>query len=211
MPNQQIKINPIEAERLGSEIREVRRARGLTLKQLSQQLSCSAAYLSRIELGAANVSSALLGEISDALAVDSQWFYPKVVGEGLLEQQHVVRSENRRPLSDMYTRSSEELGFEDQLLSSSIAGQCYLLLSRFAPKKGAVADKEQNLESYVFEGEQHGVVLTGEIELILGDESIVLRAGDSFSYPSLIPHRFRNNQDQEATMVWAMSPVRISW
>jgi quercetin dioxygenase-like cupin family protein len=83
-----------------------------------------------------------------------------------------------------------------------------LILSRFAPGTGAPPEP---LEGYVFEGEQHAIVLTGEVELRLGDELIVLRAGDSFSYPSMIAHRFRNRTDQEATMVWAMSPVRISW
>lgn len=197
-----------DAIRLGSEIREVRKARGYTLKQLSQQLSCSSAYLGRIELGSARISSTILEEISRALAVEADWFFPVLSGEGPLEQTHVVRAEHRRPLSGMYTRSKEELGFADELLSSSLAGQCYLLLSRFPPNKGALAE---NLEGYKFEGEQHGLVLSGEIALQLGDEHIVLGAGDSFSYPSMIAHRFRNNLDQEATMVWAMSPVRISW
>ena len=198
----------IDAERLGSEIREVRKARDLTLKQLSAVIGCSVAYLSRIELGTARISVELLNEISAALQVDAQWFFPKVSGDGPLEQRHVVRKKNRRPLSDMYTRSTTELGFEDELLSSSLAGQCYLLLSRFPPKKGSAPKR---LEGYVFEGEQHGLVLTGEIELKLGNETIILNAGDSFSYPSLIAHRFRNRKNKRATMVWAMTPVRISW
>ena len=33
----------------------------------------------------------------------------------------------------------------------------------------------------------------------------------SFSYPSTIAHRFLNNTDAEAMMVWAMAPVRITW
>ena len=197
-----------EAQRLGSEIREVRKARNLTLKQLSELTSCSAAYLSRIELGTARISVELLNEISKALDVEAQWFFPTVSGEGPLEQRHVVRKKNRRPLSDMYTRTVAELGFEDELLSSSLSGQCYLLLSRFPPKQGA---RPEQLEGYIFEGEQHGLVLTGEIELKLGNETIILRSGDSFSYPSLIAHRFRNRQNKEATMVWAMAPVRISW
>ena len=197
-----------EAERLGAEIREVRKARNLTLKQLSKQISCSAAYLSRIELGTARISVELLNELSIALQVDAQWFFPKVSGRGPLEQRHVVREENRRPLSDMYTRTVQELGFEDELLSSSLSGQCYLLLSRFPPQKGSAPE---HLEGYIFKGEQHGLVLTGEIEIKLGDEAIILRPGDSFSYPSLIAHRFRNRKNVEATMVWAMAPVRISW
>ncbi len=196
------------AKRLGGEIREVRKARGLTLDALSAQLSCSTAYLSRIELGSARVSDALLTEISTALQVSAGWFEPNQTGEGPLERSHVVRAENRRRLSDMYTRSESELGFRDELLSSTLSGQCYLILSRFAPGTG---EAPEPLEGYVFEGEQHAIVLTGEVELRLGDELIVLREGDSFSYPSMIAHRFRNRTNQEATMVWAMSPVRISW
>ena len=196
------------AARLGAEIREVRKARGLTLNALSAQLSCSTAYLSRIELGKARVSDALLKEIGRALQVDPAWFLPVQSGDGPLERHHVVRAENRRQLSDMYTRSEAEIGFRDELLSSTLSGQCYLILSRFAPGTG---EPPEPLEGYVFEGEQHAIVLTGEVELRLGDELIVLRAGDSFSYPSMIAHRFRNRTGREATMVWAMSPVRISW
>lgn len=197
-----------DAERLGSEIREVRKARGLTLDALSAQISCSTAYLSRIERGSARVSDTLIAEISVALQVDPAWFFPIQSGEGPLERRHVVRAENRRPLSGMYTRSAEELGFEDQLLSSTLSGQCYLILSRFPPGAG---EPPAPLEGYSFEGEQHALVLSGEVELRLGDEVIVLRAGDSFSYPSMIAHRFRNRTESEATMIWAMSPVRISW
>ena len=201
-------LTDIDAEQLGSEIREVRKVRGQTLKQLAARVSCSTAYLSRIELGTANVSRALLQEISAALAVDPDWFFPRRSGAGPLERRHVVRAQNRRALSGMYTRTPEELGFEDELLSSTLSGQCYLILSRFRPGAGTPPDP---LEGYAFEGEQHAIVLTGEVELRLGDEVIVLRPGDSFSYPSTIAHRFRNRTDREATMVWAMSPIRITW
>ena len=201
-------VSQTDAKRLGSEIREVRQARGLTLQQLSELVSCSKDYLSRIELGSANVSEGLLAEISAALSVDPDWFFPKQEGNGPLERKHVVRRENRRALSAMYTRSTEELGFEDELLSSTLSGQCYMILSRFRPGAG---EPPEPLEGYSFEGEQHAIVLSGEVELRLGDEVISLREGDSFSYPSMIAHRFRNKTEKEATMVWAMLPIRITW
>ena len=204
----QTAIENIDPVRLGSEIREVRKARGFTLKELSQSVSCSAAYLSRIELGSANISADLLDEISAALTVESSWFFPTQTGQGPLEQRHIVRAEHRRSLSGMYTRSKEELGFEDELLSSSLSGQCYLILSKFP---AGIGKQPEPNEGYTFEGEQHAIVLSGEVELKLADETIILREGDSFSYPSMIAHRFRNHSEDEATMVWAMSPVRISW
>ena len=194
--------------RLGAEIRELRKARGLTLKDLSAEMSCSTAYLSRIELGTAQASERLLVEIGAALGVPPKWFRPVVSGDGPLERLHVVRAENRRQLSDMYTRNEDELGFRDELLSSTLSGQCYLILSHFAPGTG---NPPEPMEGYVFEGEQHAIVIEGEVELRLGDEVIVLRQGDSFSYPSMIAHRFRNRTEHPARMIWAMSPVRISW
>ncbi len=199
---------PDESQGIGTEIREVRKARGLTLKDLAAEVDCSIAYLSRIERGAARVSVDLLEQISTALEVDPKWFFPDRDGDGPLERAHVVRANQRRPLSGMYSRSTKELGFEDQLLSSSLDGGFYLLISRFPPASG---QRESPLDGYAFEGEQHGLVLEGEILLLLDDEHIVLKKGDSFSYPSTIPHRFRNNDQTEAVMVWAMAPVRISW
>jgi transcriptional regulator with XRE-family HTH domain len=199
---------PDESQGIGTEIREVRKARGLTLKDLAAEVDCSIAYLSRIERGAARVSVDLLEQISAALEVDPKWFFPDRGGDGPLERAHVVRANKRRPLSGMYSRSTAELGFEDELLSSSLDGDFYLLISRFPPASGL---RESPLDGYAFEGEQHGLVLEGEILLLLDDERIVLKKGDSFSYASIIPHRFRNNAKSEAVMVWAMTPVRISW
>ena len=71
-----------DAKRLGSEIREVRKARGLTLSALSAEVGCSVAYLSRIELGTARISVDMLNAIGTALNVAPAWFFPKREGEG---------------------------------------------------------------------------------------------------------------------------------
>lgn len=197
-----------DARRLGTEIREVRKARGLTLTEVSQSVGCSVTYLSRIERGTTKVTVELLNKISQTLSVETAWFFPTISGDGPLERRHVVRSNNRRPLSTMYTRPPSELGFEDELLSSTIDGHCYLLLSRFTAGKGKTP---KTIKTYEFEGEQHGYILSGEILLILGNEKIILKEGDSFSYPSTVPHRFYNNSENESVMVWAMAPVRITW
>lgn len=191
---------------VGAEIREVRKARGLTLKDLSERTGRSVAYLSRIERGDTRISVDLLTDIGEALGVDPKWFFPRKSGSGELERSYVVRREARRPMSNLYSRSFDELGFRDGLLSSSLTGQFYLLETRFPPGQPGNA-----VEGYVFEGEQHGVIVQGELELRLGDEVILLKAGDSFSYPNSIPHRFRNLGKVEAVMIWAMAPVTINW
>ncbi len=193
---------------VGDEIRAVRKARQLTLKQLSELTGRSVAYLSRIELGEARISVDLLTDIGNALNVDPKWFFPSRVGKGYLERSCVVRADSRRPLSNLYTRSTQELGFSDELLSSSLAGECYMMISKFPPGKNTQQD---NRQGYAFEGEQHGIIIQGCVELTLADEVITLNPGDSFSFSSKIPHRLKNISDEEAVMISTMTPVRISW
>ena len=50
----------INVPSVGDEIRTVRKARGMTLKQLSSHTECSVAYLSRIERDEARLSIELL-------------------------------------------------------------------------------------------------------------------------------------------------------
>ena len=192
---------------VGDEIRAVRKARQLTLKQLSELTGRSVAYLSRIELGEARISVDLLTDIGTALNVDPKWFFPSRTGVGYLERSCVVRADARRPLSNLYTRSTEELGFKDELLSSSLAGECYMMISKFPPGKSLLEDRE----GYAFEGEQHGIIIQGHVELTLDKEKIILNPGDSFSFSSEIPHRLRNCGNEQAVMISTMTPVRITW
>ena len=193
---------------VGDEIRAIRKARNITLKELSGKAGCSAAYLSRIERGEAKISIDLLSAIGEALKVDPKWFFPSRSGKGNNERNYVVRAESRRPLSRLYTRTKEELGFNDEMLSSSLAGSCYMMQTRFPPgqeKKVSVS------EGYAYEGEQHGIVIKGQMELILDNEAIILNTGDSFSYPTEIPHRLRNPGNDESVVIITMTPVRITW
>ena len=208
MNDQITPAEPKEERTVGAEVREVRKARGLTLQDLSDRIGRSVAYLSRVERGGARLSVDLLAEIGEALNVDPKWFFPTRTGASHHERSYIVRSDSRRPLSSLYTRTFEELGFEDELLSSSLTGQFYMIMSRFPPGSD---DQPAIADGYVFDGEQHGVVIQGEVELTLGTDVIRLRTGDSFSYPSTVPHRFRNRGGKEARMIWAMAPVRITW
>lgn len=193
---------------VGAEIREVRKARGLTLEQLSELTGRSVANISRIERGETTVTIDSLNDIGTALQVNPKWFFPSRLGIGDFERSYVVRSQVRRPMSEMYVRSTNELGFSDELLSSSLTGQFYMTSTVFPPED---TGKLSLPEEYVFEGEQHGVIIQGELDLYLGDEKIRLNKRDSFSYPSTVPHRFTNPGKQDAIMIWAASPVRINW
>ncbi|THF83365.1 MAG: cupin domain-containing protein [Sulfitobacter sp. SK025] len=55
-------------------------------------------------------------------------------------------------------------------------------------------------------GEECGYVMSGNFEIWIDNEKFTLGEGDSFSFPSNKPHRYRNPGDGVAVVVWAMTP-----
>lgn len=189
---------------LGSEVRQLRKARQLTLKQLAQSAGISVSHLSAIERGASNPSMDVLAAIAAALNVTMDWFFARRPGMGPMERACVVRNQNRRNLNTLYGQDAPELGYSDQLLSSSIGGAFYMGLAVYAPYSERPEDALQK-----HEGEEHGLVIEGELELQIGEEFITLHEGDSYSFDARIPHHARNRADCPCRLVWAVSPVVI--
>lgn len=189
---------------LGAELRELRKARNLTLKQLSELANISLSHLSAIERGATNPSIDVLNALAAGLYVSPSWFFARRSGAGPLEQAYVVRRQNRRDLNVLYDEDAGALGYEDRLLSSSIGGDFYMGLAEYAPHSETPNDRMQS-----HDGETHGVVLEGQLEMHIGDEIVTLNQGDSYSFDARIPHHARNTSDKICRMIWAVSPVVI--
>ena len=56
------------------------------------------------------------------------------------------------------------------------------------------------------EAEEGGVVISGRLELTVGDETHLLGPGDSYLFNSRLPHRFRNVGNEECVLVSACTP-----
>lgn len=188
----------------GAEVRQLRKARQMTLADLAGSSGVSISHLSAIERGTVSASLNKISRIAEALAVPEEWFFAHRPGAGPLERAYVVRKPNRRNLNLLYGEPIEQTGYSDQLLSSSIGGGFYFGVSEYLPHSEEVID-----QYFSRDGEIHGVVLEGEVQLALEKESITLRAGDSFSFPGDILHALRNVADQPARMIWVNSPVII--
>ena len=189
---------------LGGEIRQLRKARQMTLADLAEVTGVSVSHLSAIERGAVNATIDKIKKIAEGLDVPEEWFFAARPGDGRLERTYVVRRENRRTLNMLYGEPPEVCGYFDQLLSSSLGGAFHMGLSEYPPYSEQVID-----EVYVRDGEQHGIVLEGELVLRLEDEVITVRAGDSFSFPGQILHSARNKSDKPARLIWVNAPVII--
>jgi len=195
---------PVSVPSAGSEIRELRKARGLSLKQLSELTDISVSYLSVIERDAGNPSHEMFQLIANALDVDMGWFFAPRRGAGPEERACIVRAGSRRNLNTLYGSSAQELGYSDSLLSSTIGGRFCMGMAVYAP--GA---ERPVTPMHRHDGEEHGVIIKGELEMTLGEEVITLYEGDSYSFDARRRHRGRNKTDRETVLVWAVSPIVI--
>jgi transcriptional regulator with XRE-family HTH domain len=66
---------------------------------------------------------------------------------------------------------------------------------------------ETAAEPYSHEGEEGGIVLEGRIELTVGNQTRVLGPGESYLFPSRVPHRFRNPGPDKCVIISANSPA----
>ncbi|MCK9812849.1 cupin domain-containing protein [Pseudomonas sp. MAFF 302046] len=177
---------------LGTRIRGLRKRRGLTLTELAQMSELTAGYISQLERNLAYPSIPALFNIARSLGVTIQWFFASESQTDAADQGIVVRKQTR--MSVHY-----ENGIVDQLLSPQPTRQLEFLHSRFP--SGTYSQ-----ESYSHEGEEAGYVLSGRFELWVGERHFQLNEGDSFSFSSQEPHKYGNPGEDDAVVIWVITP-----
>jgi len=180
--------------KIGAEIRSLRKARGLTLEDLAAKIGRSIGYISQVERGISPLTIPNLKAIAEVLGVGINWFFRGEVSQDADEKDIIVRRNNRQKLAFPGTGVSEEL------LSPRLNGLFELIIGSFAP--GA----ETGDAKYAQTGEEGGMVISGELELIIDGKSHHLMAGDAFTFPLSAPHKARNSTDKETTVLWVIAP-----
>lgn len=182
----------VEETLLGERIRGLRKRRKMTLAQLAKSAELSIGYISQIERNLAYPSIPALVNIARSLGVTVQWFFAGASPVPAEEHGYVIRRNNRLKLQF-------EHGIVDELLTPRMSLQVEMIYSRLPPGS-------ESAESYTHAGDGVGFVISGELEIWVGDRHFRLDEGDSCSYGSGEPHRYRNSGSKEAIVVWAISP-----
>ncbi|WP_415184839.1 helix-turn-helix domain-containing protein [Phaeovulum sp.] len=177
---------------LGDRIRALRKRRKLTLAQLAAGCGLSVGYISQVERGLAYPSINALVAIARHLEVTVQWFFAGEDTAPVAERGYVIRKGNR-------LRVQYERGVVDELLTPKFNLQVEMIYTRMPP--GTEAS-----EAYSHDGDEVGFVLEGALEIWVGKRHFLLGPGDSCSFSSREPHRYRNPGKVETVIIWAISP-----
>ncbi len=179
---------------LGRQIRDLRKARGLTLQDLAARVERSLGSLSQIERGMSPVSISALDAIAQALGVELSWFFAQGTPPDPDELAMVVRKRHRRVLDFCGS------GVREELLTPTFGNQLLLMESTFAPG-ASTGDRDRERR-----GDEAGVVLRGSLQLSVEGRTLLLRAGDSFAFKRHGPHRCHNPGRVPAVVLWVVTP-----
>lgn len=183
--------NELASLDIGSQIRNLRNQRELTLQELSNLTGLSKPNLSQIENNIVTPPIATLLKISTALGVAIGVFFQKTSQESNMV---VVRKEDRYGIAKGPHIS--HIGYQYEPLA-------YPKVDKNM-EPFVVYMEERDADDIVFnnhKGEEFLFVLEGRLEFRCGDNTVLLEEGDSLYFDSSIPHGYRGLAETAKTLV----------
>lgn len=181
-----------EAIRIGKRLRALRAEQGLTILDLAGKAGVSSGHISQIERGVSNPSISTLQKLRSALGVTLWSFLEKDATDAPQESRYVRRRDNRPRIVVGTNHLTKEL------LSPRPTNELRFMILTVPP--GA-----ESGDALSGPGDKGGYVLSGRVELTIGDEIIALDEGDSFQFNSTIPHQIVNRWSEEAKLIWIIN------
>ncbi|WP_426217728.1 helix-turn-helix domain-containing protein [Pseudomonas sp. DWRC2-2] len=182
--------------KVGAKIKHTRQLQARSLKEVALKAEVTEGYLSKIENGIASPSLPILHRVVAALGINMGDLFANPDFQGKV---HVIRAGERPILKTGHRRSSNNVELENLVPS----GPGYLLQVNIhvVPAKGGSNESISHL------GQEFGLLLEGELELLVEDEVHSLATGDSFFFNSAQGHRYRNVSDKTSRILWVNTPA----
>ncbi len=177
----------IEELKIGEKLKRLRKKRGVTLKEIARATGFSPALISQIENNNISPPIATLMKISKFFNVKISYFFEEEE-ESVYE---VVRKDQRRVVKKVISPEGTDHGYIYESLAYRKKNR---IMDPFILVVEPGMRYEENLYSH--DGEEFLYVMEGEVEMIVGDERIILREGDSIYFDSTVKHRLLSHSDK---------------
>ncbi len=177
-------------ENVGARLRQVRETFGLSQRALARKTGVANATISMIENGQSSPSVGALKRILDGLPMDLASFFSFDLSQG----------------NSYFYKASDLLEIGKGAVSFRLVGAdrpqkaIQMLYETFQP--GA----DTGRVSITHEGEECGIVVSGKLEVTVGEERRLLGPGDAWYFESHIPHKFRNTGSTPCLCISACTP-----
>lgn len=187
----------------GSRIREMRKRRGLTLKQVAEATGYTIGHISQIERDLKSPSLVALRKIAACLNCSEVWLImddselsAKSSEEGKKSKEsYLMRKENRIPMKIPEIDVSYSI-FTPSKLPNAQEAQMTGLIVRLKPNTW-VTEKMISHGNY----DESLLLLKGELELRIDNSTYMIYEGDNFYIPKNCLHNYLNTSNEEATII----------
>jgi transcriptional regulator with XRE-family HTH domain/quercetin dioxygenase-like cupin family protein len=211
-------------DHLGRRLKDARLRAGITLRELGRQADVSPSLISQIENGKSLPSVATLYVFARLLNVSVDGLFggrgvaaatidravgaatgigsARTSGPGLDPIRAWRPSEHSNRVSIVHPAHRPQLAMADGVLWERLAAtpepDVNFMKIDYAP--GAASGTGG--DPCTHQGYEYGYVLSGKVEVTVGDEVFVLRRGESLGFDSTIPHVLRNPGPEVFEGIW---------
>lgn len=210
--------------RFGEQLRAARLAQGLSVRALARQLGVSASFLSQVENDKARPSVATLYAITNALDISIDELFsddvmavvprpsasPENSRTALPDRRAGAGAHQQAPHAPFESTAGSVVGPEDRRTLQLNSGVTWERLATVAGNDidfllvtydvGGSSTLDERLMRHT--GVEYGYILRGQLEIVLGFDSVVLSPGDSIAFDSTTPHRLQSVGDVPVEAVW---------
>jgi DNA-binding transcriptional MerR regulator/quercetin dioxygenase-like cupin family protein len=175
----------------GRLLRSLRERQDLSLREAADRSGLSVSFVSSLERGASGASVATLQRLTAAYGTTLAGLFAQA---GASPGNRLVTAGDRPVL---------RLGGEAVRIEQLARGSTQLEPQLFVLAAGASSDG-----SYAHAGEEFLYLLSGAATVWVGDDETyrLTRPGDALSFPSTLPHRWRNDARGETRLLWINTP-----
>jgi transcriptional regulator with XRE-family HTH domain len=176
--------------RIGERLRARRQERGLTISEVAARAGLTPGFISQLERDLTSASLSSLYRICAVLDIRVGNLIDDVPSGRLIRREEQARR-------------SLAMGDAEHLLLSSREERRFHVTESHIPPLGSAGEDLYTLPADV----ELVYVLSGSLELRVGDEEHLLEEGDTFTYSPRDPHTWRNpSETEEAVVLWTALP-----
>lgn len=176
---------------LGSHLKELRLRRKLTVRDLATRSGVSHATISLIERDRTSPSVDTLSAMLDALGTTLVSFFGSL--QSTLAYSPFYKPDDFVEIGDKESISYRMLGMNHP--------NRHILMLRETYAVGADTGK-----AFSHNAHEAGIIMSGCVEVTVGDKAQLLGPGDGYYFDSQLPHRFRNAGDAPAEIISCVTP-----
>jgi transcriptional regulator with XRE-family HTH domain len=176
--------------RIGERLRARRQERGLTISEVAERAALTPGFISQLERDLTSASLSSLYRICAVLDIRVGNLIDDVPSGRLIRREEQARR-------------SLAMGDAEHLLLSSREERRFHVTESHIPPLGSAGEQLYTLPADV----ELVYVLSGSLELRVGDETHLLEEGDTFTYSPRDPHTWRNpSETEDAVVLWTALP-----